>query len=62
MCADGQMPHYHAQEASKAIKEVLGDYYMFDSRNVYRALWEDWKVCQYVAPDTASSGILWFRS
>ena len=29
-----QMPHYHAEEATRALKPVLGDYYMFDGREV----------------------------
>jgi hypothetical protein len=29
-----QMPHYHAEEATRAIKPILGDYYMWDSREV----------------------------
>jgi uncharacterized protein YjaG (DUF416 family) len=34
-CLSGvQMPHYHAEEATRAIKPVLGDYYMWDSREV----------------------------
>lgn len=28
------MPHYHAEEATRAIKPILGDYYTFDSREV----------------------------
>ncbi len=30
-----QMPHYHAEEATRAIKPILGDYYTFDPREVY---------------------------
>jgi hypothetical protein len=29
-----QMPHYHAEEATRAIKPILGDYYMWDDREV----------------------------
>nr|AEU04701.1 fatty acid delta-12-desaturase [Lobosphaera incisa] len=56
------MPHYHAQEATEAIKPILGKYYKQDKRNVWAALWEDFSLCRYVAPDTAGSGILWFRA
>ena len=31
-----QMPHYHAEEATRAIKPILGDYYMWDDREVGR--------------------------
>ncbi|KAG7668398.1 hypothetical protein Ndes2526B_g00882 [Nannochloris sp. 'desiccata'] len=55
-----QMPHYHAQEATKALKEVLGEYYQKDERPVLTALWEA-QACRYVAPDVLGTGILWQR-
>ncbi|EFN55499.1 hypothetical protein CHLNCDRAFT_48812 [Chlorella variabilis] len=55
------MPHYHAQEATAALKPLLGDYYRSDSRPWFKALWQDHSMCRYVAPDTPGSGILWFR-
>lgn len=30
-----QMPHYHAEEATRCIKPILGDYYTFDGREVF---------------------------
>lgn len=55
-----QMPHYHAQEATKALKDVLGEYYQKDERPVLTAIWEA-QACRYVAPDVLGSGILWQR-
>lgn len=43
-----QMPHYHAQEATEAIKKVLGDYYLTDNTNFMVALWNAWNTCHYV--------------
>ena len=34
------LPHYNAREASNEIKKVLGVKYNFDSRNIWRSLWE----------------------
>lgn len=56
-----QMPHYHAQEATEAIKPILGKYYQKDGRFIFKALWEDYSSCRYVAPDVVGSGVLWQR-
>lgn len=57
-----QMPHYHAQEATEAIKPILGEYYQKDDRFIFKALWEDYSACRYVSPDVVGSGILWQRA
>ena len=49
------------QEATEAIKPILGKYYAKDTRNVWRALWEDWDACHYAAPDAPGSGVFWFH-
>lgn len=49
------------QEATEALKPLLGDYYLYDSRNVMRALWDDTTTCYYVAPEEGNDKILWFR-
>lgn len=49
------------QEATQAIKQVLGDYYKVDNRPLLSALWTDLRLCRYVAPDAPGSGIFWFR-
>ena len=56
-----QMPHYHAQEATEALKPILGDYYEYDNRGLISALWQDWAKLRYVAPDEPQSGVLWQR-
>eukprot|EP00271_Cylindrocystis_brebissonii_P010066 TRINITY_DN2615_c0_g1_i1.p1 TRINITY_DN2615_c0_g1~~TRINITY_DN2615_c0_g1_i1.p1 ORF type:complete len:391 (+),score=62.08 TRINITY_DN2615_c0_g1_i1:26-1198(+) len=58
------MPHYHAMEATKAIKPILGSYYRFDSTPIPQALWRDVGHCVYVSPDAgkdAPKGVLWFQ-
>jgi len=57
-----KMPHYHASEATKAVREVIGCYYQKDPRPIYLALWQDWRACRYVAPDAVGQGVLWYRS
>jgi omega-6 fatty acid desaturase (delta-12 desaturase) len=55
------MPHYHAEEATEALKPILGEYYTFDKRNVHKAMWSDWRLTHYVAPDKKGDGTLWYR-
>jgi len=43
-----QMPHYHAQEATKHLKRVLGSYYLEDKTPILKALWNSWTSCHYV--------------
>ncbi|MCD9641951.1 Delta(12)-fatty-acid desaturase [Datura stramonium] len=58
------MPHYHASEATKAIKPLLGEYYRFDDTPIYKALWRDVKDCVYVDKDEGSQdkGVFWFKN
>lgn len=56
------IPFYHAEEATEAIKPILGDYYLRDDRSVHAALWNDYGDCSYVAPDNQGEGTLWYRS
>ncbi|XVF04599.1 hypothetical protein REPUB_Repub05bG0098200 [Reevesia pubescens] len=58
------MPHYHAMEATKAIKPILGKYYQFDGTPIYKAMWREAKECLYVEPDegAGSKGIFWYRN
>jgi len=48
-----QMPHYHTQEATAAIKKVLGDYYLTDETPIMKALWNAWNTCHYVDDTSA---------
>ncbi|XP_047329110.1 delta(12)-fatty-acid desaturase FAD2-like [Impatiens glandulifera] len=59
------MPHYHAMEATKAIKPMLGEYYRFDGTSVMSSIWREAKECLYVEADEdegASKGVLWYRN
>lgn len=58
------MPHYHAMEATKAIKPVLGKYYQFDGTSFYKAMWREAKECIFVEADegSESKGVFWYRN
>jgi omega-6 fatty acid desaturase (delta-12 desaturase) len=57
------MPHYHCQEATKALLPILGDYYVRDSvspglKGVAEALWTTTQYCQFVED---VGNVLWFK-
>jgi omega-6 fatty acid desaturase (delta-12 desaturase) len=56
------MPHYHAMEATKAIKPILGEYYQFDPTPVAKATWREAKECIYVAPTEDRKGVFWYSN
>ncbi|PNT52105.1 hypothetical protein POPTR_001G012500v4 [Populus trichocarpa] len=58
------IPHYHAMEATKAIKPILGEFYQFDDTPIYKALWREAKECLYVEPDDGApeKGVFWYRN
>lgn len=57
------IPHYHALEATAAVRPVLGEYYKHDKTPMLKAIWRETKECMFVEPDESSEskGILWFR-
>ncbi|KAL5983378.1 Delta(12)-fatty-acid desaturase [Asimina triloba] len=58
------MPHYHAMEATKAIKPILGEYYQHDGTPVYMAMWREARECIFVEADEGSpdKGVFWYRN
>lgn len=50
------------QEATEALKPILGEYYCSDKRNVLQALWHEISICHYVEPERDGSGVLWFAT
>lgn len=57
------MPHYHAQEATEAIKPLLGPYYVVDDvapglLGIAQALWKTSRFCRFVEDD---GEVLWWR-
>jgi len=58
------MPHYHAMEATKAIKPILGEYYQFDGTPFYKAMCREAKECLYVEADEGehNKGVFWYKN
>uniref|UniRef100_A0A0D9XIZ6 Fatty acid desaturase domain-containing protein n=1 Tax=Leersia perrieri TaxID=77586 RepID=A0A0D9XIZ6_9ORYZ len=54
------MPHYHAMEATKAMRPVLGEYYRFDSTPIIKATLREARECIYVEPGK-HNGVYWYN-
>eukprot|EP00730_Choanoeca_flexa_P009685 TRINITY_DN12871_c0_g1_i1.p1 TRINITY_DN12871_c0_g1~~TRINITY_DN12871_c0_g1_i1.p1 ORF type:complete len:381 (+),score=83.70 TRINITY_DN12871_c0_g1_i1:70-1212(+) len=57
------MPHYHAQEATEAIKPILGEYYLTDNvspglKGIGEALWSSMTYCRVVEDN---DNVAWFK-
>jgi len=47
------LPWYHAQEATEAVKPLLGAYYLHDPTPIWRALYHSWSRCRFVEDEGA---------
>lgn len=64
------IPFYNADEASDAIRPVMGKHYRSDTEGgpwgFVRALWRSVRMCQWVEPSEkaqgAARGVLFFRN
>ncbi|KAK1356534.1 Omega-6 fatty acid desaturase, endoplasmic reticulum isozyme 2 [Heracleum sosnowskyi] len=58
------IPHYHAEEATRAIKPILGEYYQYDDSPFYKSLWSTVKECVYVEEDQGeqNKGLYWYSN
>ncbi|CAK7894688.1 hypothetical protein CAAN1_10S04742 [[Candida] anglica] len=54
-----RIPFYNAREASEAIKKVMGKHYMHSDENMWKALWNSGRWCQFVDGD---NGVLMYRN
>ncbi|GJJ15411.1 hypothetical protein Clacol_009687 [Clathrus columnatus] len=42
------MPWYNGEEATKYLREVLKDHYVYSDALVFKTLWETYNSCQFV--------------
>jgi fatty acid desaturase len=45
------MPWYNGEEATRYLKEFLGDHYMYSDAPVFEKLWDTYNNCQFVDDD-----------
>ncbi|KAK4045990.1 hypothetical protein OIV83_006455 [Microbotryomycetes sp. JL201] len=43
-----KIPHYHAWEATEALKKVLGEHYVSTDENMFKSFWKSFKYCRFV--------------
>ncbi|ORY58788.1 Delta(12) fatty acid desaturase [Pseudomassariella vexata] len=53
-----RIPFYYAEDATEAIKPVLGDLYHRDERSFYGQLWSVFTTCKYVEKDPQEPGTM----
>ncbi|KZT32609.1 hypothetical protein SISSUDRAFT_526767 [Sistotremastrum suecicum HHB10207 ss-3] len=54
-----QIPFYHLEEATKHLKALIGDYYLYSDEPVFQALWRSFTECQFVEDD---GEVLFYRN
>ncbi|KAK4703378.1 hypothetical protein P7C70_g2843, partial [Phenoliferia sp. Uapishka_3] len=46
-----KIPHYHAWEATEALKQLLGPHYLATDENMFYSLWQSYRRCRFVDED-----------
>ncbi|KAG9286487.1 hypothetical protein G9A89_014653 [Geosiphon pyriformis] len=46
-----EMPHYHAEEATKHLAKLMGPYYIRDDEPIFKALWKSYNECRFIEED-----------
>jgi omega-6 fatty acid desaturase (delta-12 desaturase) len=53
-----RIPFYYAEEATEAIKPMLGDLYHQDKRSFHAQLWSVFTTLKYVEPEPKMPGVM----
>lgn len=53
-----KIPFYYADEATEAIKPILGDLYNLDERSFVGQLWSAFTTLRFVEPDASHPGAM----
>jgi omega-6 fatty acid desaturase (delta-12 desaturase) len=53
------IPHYHAHEATEALKKVLGEHYAYTDENCFVSLWKNYRACRFVDDE---GEVIFFRN
>jgi len=56
-----RMPHYHAQEATDALRPLLGQYYIYDPTPWWKAGWHIVCKCRVLSEDHVNNGVYWYE-
>ena len=56
------IPHYHAREATNAVKKVFNKIYLFNPEPIHKALWNIACNCIAVSPDINNGIYVWKSS
>jgi omega-6 fatty acid desaturase (delta-12 desaturase) len=54
-----KIPHYHAWEATEALKARLGEHYHWDDKNIFVSLWQSIRNCKFIEED---DGVAFYRN
>jgi omega-6 fatty acid desaturase (delta-12 desaturase) len=52
------MPFYHAEEATRHVKGFLGEYYLYEDGNIWKAAYDCYARCKFVEDE---GEVLWFK-
>lgn len=44
-----KIPHYHAWEATEALKNFLGEHYNYTDEPMFLSLWKAYRQCRFVS-------------